>query len=184
VSGEARREAIVQAIRNSQKPVSGGNLAKQMQVSRQVIVQDIALLRANGLRIESTNRGYVMREEKCVRRVFKVAHPDEAVEDELNLIVDYGGCVEDVFIAHKVYGVMRGILKVHSRLEVQNYMNEIRSGKSRLLKNVTSGFHYHTVTAESEEILDLIQEALKKKGFLAELQGYEPVKFGRQSDEA
>ena len=66
---------------------------------------------------------------------------------------------------------------IKSRRDIQNYMDELGTGKSSLLKNVTSGYHYHTVDAESEEILDAIQEELQKKGFLAKLLDYEPVDF-------
>lgn len=92
--------------------------------------------------------------------------------------MDLGGTVEDVFVYHKVYGVLRAEMNIKSRMDIRNYMEEIRSGKSSLLKNVTSGYHYHTVRAERVEILDMIQEELQKKGLLAKLQDYEPVDFG------
>ena len=63
------------------------------------------------------------------------------------------------------------------RHTADSYMEEISTGKSSLLKNVTSGYHYHTIDAESEEILDAIQEELRQRGFLAKLQDYEPVDF-------
>ena len=85
--------------------------------------------------------------------------------------------MKDVFVYHKVYGVLRANMDIKSRRDVRNYLEEIRTGKSSLLKNVTSGYHYHTICAESEEVLDAIQEELKQKGFLAKLQDYEPVDF-------
>ena len=95
------------------------------------------------------------------------------------------GHVKDVFVYHKVYGVLRANMDIKSRRDVRNYLEEIRTGKSSLLKNVTSGYHYHTICAESEEVLDAIQEELKQKGFLAKLQDYEPVDFwGDNEDEA
>ena len=115
-------------------------------------------------------------------RVFKVQHEDDEVEKELTTIVDLGGTVEDVFVYHKVYGVLRAEMNIKSRMDIRNYMEEIRSGKSSLLKNVTSGYHYHTVRAERVEILDMIQEELQKKGLLAKLQDYEPVDFWGQNN--
>ena len=160
-------------------------LAKELDVSRQVIVQDIALLRANGAAIFSTNRGYLIQADKQYSRVLKVVHEDDEVEEELSTIVDAGGHVKDVFVYHKVYGVLRANMDIKSRRDVRNYLEEIRTGKSSLLKNVTSGYHYHTICAESEEVLDAIQEELKQKGFLAKLQDYEPVDFwGDNEDEA
>lgn len=177
MSGKERREQILKILRNSEKPVAGTEFAKQLDVSRQVIVQDMALIRANGVEIVSTNRGYVVQEGKSARRVFKVVHTDEQVEEELNLFVDHGGKVEEVFVFHKVYGVIRAVMNIKSRRDVKRYMEEISSGKSTNLKNLTSNYHYHTITAEDEQTLDLIQEELSKRGFLAKLQDYEPVDF-------
>ena len=180
MSGEERRGKIIQALKNSDKAVSATTLAKEFDVSRQVIVQDVALLRANWKNIFSTNRGYLIQEDEETTRVFKVQHEDDEVEKELTTIVDLGGTVEDVFVYHKVYGVLRAEMNIKSRMDIRNYMEEIRSGKSSLLKNVTSGYHYHTVRAERVEILDMIQEELQKKGLLAKLQDYEPVDFWGQ----
>ena len=167
MNGDERRKKIINILSSSKSPVAGVALAKELDVSRQVIVQDIALLRANGA------------------RVLKVVHEDDEVEEELSTIVDAGGHVKDVFVYHKVYGVIRANMDIKSRRDVRNYLEEIRTGKSSLLKNVTSGYHYHTICAESEEVLDAIQEELKQKGFLAKLQDYEPVDFwGDNEDEA
>lgn len=126
--------------------------------------------------------GYLIQEDEETTRVFKVQHEDDEVEKELTTIVDLGGTVEDVFVYHKVYGVLRAEMNIKSRMDIRNYMEEIRSGKSSLLKNVTSGYHYHTVRAERVEILDMIQEELQKKGLLAKLQDYEPVDFWGQNN--
>ena len=177
LSGQERRERILKILKDSTEPVAGVELAKQLEVSRQVIVQDMALIRANGIDVMSTNRGYVIHETKEVSRVFKVIHTDEQVEEELNLFVDLGGKVEDVFVYHKVYGVIKAAMNIKSRRDVRNYMEGISSGKSTNLKNLTSNYHYHTISAEDEQTLDLIQEELMKKGFWAKLQDYEPVDF-------
>lgn len=178
MNGEERRAKIIELLKQSIPPLSGTYLAKQVGVSRQVIVQDIALLRANAHTIVSTNQGYLLVETQAPAcRVFKVIHTDEEVEEELSLVVDCGGRVEDVFVSHKIYNIVRAPMNIHSRLDVKRFMDNLTSGKSSLLKNVTSGYHYHTVTAESEEILDYIHDALKERGFLAPLQDYEPVEF-------
>lgn len=177
MGGQERREQILKILNNSDKPVAGTELARRLNVSRQVIVQDMALIRANGIDVLSTSRGYVINEEKVVKRVFKVIHTDEQVEEELNLYVDHGGKVEDVFVFHKVYGVIRANINIKSRRDVQKYMEEISTGKSTQLKNLTSDYHYHTIMADDEQILDVIQEELSRRGFLAKLQDYEPVDF-------
>lgn len=181
MSQEQRREQIIQIIKNSAGPVSGAQLAKRVKVSRQVVVQDIALIRANGVDIISTNRGYIIGDSGKVSRVFKVHHTEEQVEEELNLFVDYGGYVKDVFVYHKVYDVLKADMNLKSRADVRKYMSELASGKSSLLMNVTSGYHYHTILADDEETLDIIQEELWAKGFLAKLQEYEPVDFGKKN---
>ena len=177
MGGQERREQILKILKNRKEPVAGTELAKRLQVSRQIIVQDMALIRANGVEILSTNRGYMIQEEKTASRVFKVIHTDEQVEEELNLFVDHGGKVEDVFVFHKVYGVIKAGMNIKSRKDVRKYMEDISGGKSTQLKNLTSGYHYHTITAEDEQTLNQIQEELHQRGFLAKLQDYEPVDF-------
>ena len=118
MNGEERREKILKVLRESDTPVSGSRLAGMFSVSRQVIVQDIALIRASGKDIVSMARGYVLQEKHGVTRVFKVIHTDEQVRDELETIVDLGGTVEDVFIYHRVYGVIRGKLGLSSRRDI------------------------------------------------------------------
>ena len=177
MNGEERRKKLIDLLRYSDTPLSGTDLARQLGVSRQVIVQDIALLRATVDNIVSTNRGYVLTETQSTSRVFKVIHTDEEVEEELSLMVDCGGRIEDVFVSHKIYNVIKAPMNIRSRLDIRRFMDNLASGKSSLLKNVTSGYHYHTVTAENEDILDYIHEALKKRGFLAPLQDFEPIDF-------
>ena len=173
-----RRKQIIQLLSKSDTPLSGKKLAETLGVSRQVIVQDMALLRAEGNEILSTTFGYVLEQPTDhATRVFKVHHTNEQVEDELTLIVDFGGHVTDVFVSHKTYGTLSAKMNIRSRRDIENFMNDLATSKSSLLMNVTSGYHYHTVSAPSEEVLDLIQEKLAEKGFLAQLQDYEPVDF-------
>lgn len=177
MDGKERRARIISLLEHSGTVLSGACLAETLQVSRQVIVQDIALLRANGREIVATNRGYLLLEKPEVSRVFKVQHSDEQVEEELSLIVNYGGAVRDVFVYHKVYGTVRADMNIRSGQDIRKFMADIAAGTSSLLKNITAGYHYHTVTAASDAILDVIQEKLGEKGFLARLQDYEPVDF-------
>ena len=168
MTGSDRRQEILKNIKESDRPVSGSKLAKDYDVSRQVIVQDIALLRASGYDIISTNRGYVLEGQTCAERVFKVRHTDERLETELCTIVDLGGQVKNVMVNHKVYGHIEAELGITSRRKVKEFLADIESGKSTPLKNITSDYHYHTVTADSEETLGMIEEELRKLGFLVE----------------
>ncbi len=177
MKGNERRENIIATLKKSNEPVSGKVLAGMYGVSRQVIVQDIALLRAQNHEITSTTTGYVLTQIPKITRVFKVIHTDDQVADELNLIVDYGCMVEDVFVYHKIYGTIRAEMNIKSRKDVEEFMESLAAGKSSLLKNVTSSYHYHTIAAPSEIILDMVQKALDEKGYLAPLQDYEPIDF-------
>lgn len=168
MTGSDRRKAIVDQIRNSQAPVPGKSLAAAYEVSRQVIVQDIALIRAAGHDIISTNRGYIINEPAVQSRVFKVKHTDEQLEEELNSIVDLGGTVRNVMVNHRVYGHLEAEINITSRRKVTLFMEDIKSGKSSPLKNITSDYHYHTVEADSAETLGMIEDMLREKGFLVE----------------
>ena len=164
MSGKERREEILQRITNSKTPVSGAALAKSCEVSRQVIVQDIALIRAAGYDVIATNRGYICSSPVRETRVFAVNHTDEQMQDELNTIVDFGGVVLDVIVRHEVYGELRAELNISSRNKVALFMEEI-SRENHAAGNIPSE-HFHTISADSAQTLDLIEEELRKKDYL------------------
>ena len=166
MTGEERRKKIAEMLGGT--PLSATKLADELGVSRQVIVQDIALLRAEGAQIIATNRGYIVAGRPRAERVFKACHTDEQTREELYLIVDVGGCVEDVFVWHKVYGRIAAPMGISSRREVDEFMRKLESGVSVPLKNITGDYHYHTVSADSEAALDEIGARLARGGFLAE----------------
>ena len=174
---EIRREEILKRLSCSCVPVSASSLAQEFGVSRQIIVKDIAQLRAEGSEISSLSKGYIIEKKTLPERVFKTIHSDEDVEKELNIIVDLGGTVKDVFVYHKFYNKVSAKMDIKSRLDVKKFIENITSGKSSLLKNITSGYHYHTVSADSAETLDIIETKLKESGFLARLQEYEPAEL-------
>lgn len=126
MSGEKRRENLLKILQESHKPVSGTKLAEKFQVSRQVVVQDIALLRASNHDIVSTHKGYVLKDKDHISRVFKVKHSEEKMLDELNLIVDCGGKVEDVFVYHKLYNVVRVPMNIKSRMDAKNTLSPLK----------------------------------------------------------
>lgn len=160
-------------LKMSGAPVPGQTLAEKFGVSRQIIVRDISILRESGLPVVSTNRGYFVENRERCRRTVKVRHTDEETGDELLTVVALGGTVVDVFVKHRVYGELRAPLNISTRLDVVRFLEDIRSGKSTPLKNITSGYHYHTVEAESDAVLEEIVAALQKKKYLAERLYYE-----------
>lgn len=167
MKAEKRRKEIIAFLMAEQKPVSGSTLAKLFGVSRQIIVQDISVLKASGYKILSTHNGYIVYDTPLKERVFKVQHTTEQTEDELTCIVDLGGTVADVFVWHKAYGRVVAKLGIVSRMHVKQFIDSVRSGKSTELMNITGGYHYHTVRAESEQVLDQIEKALRERGYLA-----------------
>ncbi len=162
-----RRKEIAAVLLSAEGPVSGSMLAERFGVSRQIIVQDISLLKASGYVILSTHHGYIVQSSPLKERVFKLKHTTDETEDELNTIVDLGGTVVDVFVWHKVYGKVEAKMNIFSRLHVKQFIEGVRSGKSTELMNITGGYHYHTVSADSEEILDKIEKSLENKGYIA-----------------
>jgi hypothetical protein len=175
LGGAERRKEILNMLRQTSKPLSGTALGKATGVSRQVIVQDIALLRTEGHPIMATARGYFLQEPNQIVRLIKVHHTAEETEKELTTIVDLGGCVVDVMINHHVYGKMSAPLNIKNRRDVQRFMADLNTGRSTPLLNITSGYHFHHVSADQEDILDEIEEALKACHFLADLMPYEKL---------
>lgn len=169
MKAEERRREIANLLMAEGKAVSGSALAERFGVSRQIIVGDISILKASGYEILSTHSGYVISATPLCERVFKVKHTTEQTEDELNTIVDMGGTVVDVFVWHKVYGKVTAPLNIFSRMHVGQFIEAVRSGKSSELMNITGGYHYHTVRADTESILDRIGTALEEKGYTAPL---------------
>ena len=168
MEGDARRQELLRLISKSQKPISGTELAQTLHVSRQVIVQDVALLRASKYPIFATNRGYVLLQDDThhVTRVIRVNHNSHQIEEELNVIVDCGARVLDVTVEHEIYGIIRADLKVASRQEVKLFLKDLYENQTKPLTDLTNGIHSHTIEAKSEEILDLVEKTLKEKGFL------------------
>ena len=169
---DTRRQQILQLLESQPKPVSGNVLAKLFQVSRQVIVQDIALLRAENKNILSTNKGYVLfqlpKKDEISTRVFRVQHNKKDVADELRCIVDNGGHVLDVSVDHDLYGQISADLIINSRADIMEFVDKMKQSTNKPLKELTGSIHYHTVQADNEEILDRIEDKLKEKGYLYE----------------
>ena len=164
IEREEREKKILEILRNSETLVSGTYLAEFFDVSRQVIVQDIAILKAKNTDIISTNRGYRLL-SKGIKKVIKVKHDDSEIRNELNAIV---ASVEDVFVIHKTYGEIRVKLDIKSRRDVDLLVENINSKLSKPLKNLTDNCHYHTIIAENENIFKEVEDKLKELGILME----------------
>ncbi|MDO5292610.1 MAG: transcription repressor NadR [bacterium] len=168
MDGKERRDKIVELLGSSADAISGNQLAKILGVSRQVVVQDIALLRATNKNIISTTRGYMLYivEDLKATRSFLVRHTTEQIEDELCVIVDNGGKVLDVTVMHDIYGQIQADLIIKTRQEVYEFVEKVKTKRTVPLKELTDGIHVHTVEADSENVLDRIEDALRERGFL------------------
>ena len=162
-----RRKEIANYMMSLQKAISGTVLSEKFGVSRQIIVRDISALKDDGYEILSTHSGYIMKNSPLFERIFKVFHTSNQTENELTTIIDFGGTVADVFVWHKVYGKMTAPLNISSRHHINKFLEGVRTGKSSELMNVTGGYHYHTVRAETEDILDQIELALTNLNYIA-----------------
>ena len=165
MSAESRRQAIIEFLKTAGVPVSGSELSAQCSVSRQIIVQDIGLLRAAGYQILSTTRGYLLQSSPTCIRTMQVRHTDEQIADELNTIVDLGGTVLDVSVLHDIYGYLVAPLYASNRQQVQEFLESLHARKANPLKNLTADIHCHRIEADSEHTLNLIERALTDKGY-------------------
>lgn len=170
MTGEERRTQILQMLKDQTSPLSGAALADAFHVSRQVIVQDIALMRAENHRILSTNRGYLYHRTDSAgllpKRVVSVRHTTEQVLEEFMTILELGGKILDVVVEHELYGQIRVDLMIESQQDAQEFYEKLMQSKDEPLKILTGDCHYHTIAAPSEKLLDLIEQALQKNGFL------------------
>ncbi|HKQ86092.1 MAG TPA: transcription repressor NadR [Candidatus Acidoferrales bacterium] len=167
-TGDDRRRRILAWVQRHRAPVRGSELARHFDVSRQCIVQDIAILRAAGCEILATPRGYRMPETSKLehREILACDHPPERTEEELNILVDHGVKVLDVIVEHPLYGELRGSLMIESRADVQDFLQQVRAKKASLLSSLTGGVHLHTVEAHRAEMVTRAKVRLRERGFL------------------
>lgn len=165
MNAQQRRQAILERIRAAQAPISATALAGEFCVSRQIVVGDVALLRAGGEDIQATPRGYVSGTESAgVTAVLACVHGAEDMGRELNVMVDHGCEVLDVVVEHPIYGQLTGQLHLRSRHDVEQFLRRARD--ARPLSHLTGGIHLHTVRCPDEETLQRVTDALYQEGFL------------------
>lgn len=166
---EERRQAILEYLRQSSRPVSAGFLAERFSVSRQAVVGDVALLRASGADISATPRGYVISQaaQGLIRQV-ACRHDAAGMEAELNAMVDQGCSVLDVIVEHPVYGQLTGSLQLSSRYDVSQFIARCAESDARPLSDLTGGVHLHTLSCPGEDAFRRAREALGALGVLWE----------------
>lgn len=167
MEGTKRRTAILSALANAEKPISASRFAKELGVSRQIIVGDVALLRASGEAIIATARGYLL-EQPADKMISKIAvqHNKAQTEEELLLIVENGGEVIDVIVEHPLYGELVGGLHLKTKSDVARFMKDYQKAQTSLLSELTNGIHLHTIAYETPEDLAKIKAVLLKHHIL------------------
>ena len=161
-----RRENIIRTLRQAADPVSAASLASALGVSRQIIVGDIALLRASGEKITSTPRGYVLYEGGTSVYTLACVHGVEDTEKELNIMVDNGCKVLTVSVEHPVYGLLTGELQLANRYDVRQFVEKLQSGEVRPLSALTGGVHLHTLSCPDNECFERTRSQLEREGLL------------------
>ncbi|RKD28755.1 transcription repressor NadR [Thermohalobacter berrensis] len=172
MDSKERRKAILETLKKSKSPIKGTDLADKFDVSRQVIVQDIAILRAGGTEILATPQGYMIigaEKNDKIRKTIVCKHCGyDEIEDELKTIIDMGGKLLDVIVEHPIYGEIKSPLMLNSRIEIEEFMKKIKKKDAQPLSSLTGGIHLHTVEVSSEEVFKKIEERLNQKGYLVD----------------
>lgn len=168
---EERRKSLLKRLKKSESAIIGSKLADDFGVSRQVIVQDIALLRARGEKIIATSQGYLYPEsdKDTIKATIACKHGEnDEVEEELMTIVNYGAKIIDVIVEHPIYGELKGMLMIKNPADVKEFVKNYKKSDASLLASLTDGVHLHTVEALNEQVIKKIKEELKVKGYLLE----------------
>lgn len=165
-----RRNKIVAALKKASIPISASVLAKKLSVSRQIIVGDIALIRATGIDITATPKGYILsleenQDERYIRKI-ACTHKADETRKELYAIVDNGGELIDVIVEHPVYGELKGQLNISSRHDADRFIQNISQSKANLLSELTQGVHLHTIACKDKFMFERIAQKLLSEGLL------------------
>lgn len=164
MKAEERRKIISQTL-TADQPISATALAGKFSVSRQIIVGDIALLRASGLDIVATPRGYKLGESSGLVRTVACVHTGiDELEKELLAMVDNGCTVMDVVVEHRLYGEITGQLSLSSRYDVQQFVEKVQNAST--LSSLTGGLHLHNLRCPSEEAYQRVCADLEALGIL------------------
>lgn len=168
MGSKERRSEILKLLFEETEPQKGTKLANDFGVTRQVIVKDIALLRAEGHSIIATPDGYLIRRnsDDKIRKIIAVNHEESEIYKELEIIIKYGGIVEDVIVEHPLYGEIKGMLMIKTLNDLIKFREKSNEIKAKPLSVLTGGIHNHTIWASSEEQMDEILNELKQNNFL------------------
>ncbi|HGM3509327.1 TPA: transcription repressor NadR [Clostridioides difficile] len=169
MNSDERRSRLIDILKESKCPIKGGSLAEMLNVSRQVIVQDIALIRAKGFEIIATPQGYIIYNQPYFTKKIKCKNHKNSKEiyEELKIIVDLGGIVKDVIVNHPTYGQITAELNIYSKMDIDNFMKKVETNEFKQLSVLTECSHIHTIEAIKEDTIEAIIKKLDDKGILS-----------------
>ena len=167
MKSDERRNSIIQTLSKCNSSISATSLANNFSVTRQIIVADIALLRASGYQIIADNKGYklITANNDLIKRI-AVQHSKDDVNNEFYAIVDNGGKVLDVIIEHPIYGKISVVLNITSRYEADEFVKKLNNTNSHPLSILTQGLHIHTIEVPNTESFERIKLKLNELGIL------------------
>lgn len=166
MTNSERKNWIIQELELTERPISATQFAQKLGVSRQLIVGDVAILRASGKNIIATPRGYLMQRQQTSHYSIACRHSSEQTLDELYTIVDNGCSVLDVIVDHQVYGQIVGELHIFSRKDADAFVASLKASKQAPLSSLTEQIHLHTLNCPSQEHYENLKKDLSKKGYL------------------
>jgi len=169
-TGEERRQFILDWLKKTTEPLTGQVIAEKTNVSRQIVVQDISLLKARNEPVMATSQGYVyLTEQRSTlpfKKIIACRHVPKDTERELLMMVDHGVTVRDVSVEHPIYGELTATLMIKNRRDVIDFIKRMDSTNAAYLSDLTEGVHLHTIEADTEEQLSSLCQELEQAGFL------------------
>lgn len=169
MNSNERREKLLYILKTSNKPIKGSDLANELEVTRQVVVKDIALLRASGIDILSTSNGYMIYNMK--NQEFKIKcknHVDsEELLLELQTIIDLGGKIKNVIVEHPIYGTIKADLNISSNRDLKMFIENSNKNEFKQLSTLSQDYHIHTIEVPNEKTIEDIKQELKEAYILA-----------------
>jgi len=166
---DKKRQQLLDLLLNASEPIKGQSLAEHLEVSRQAVVQYIAIIRASGVNVIATHTGYMIpklpENAEHIKTIYST-HEDEHIREELEIIVDMGGKIIDVIVEHPVYGEIICPINIKSRYEIDNFLDDLEKHNAKLLSVLTGGHHRHTIEVPSEKVYQLIVDKLREKNYI------------------
>lgn len=170
MDAKERRKKIIEILEKRKKPIKGTDLARELDVSRQVIVQDVAILRAKGENILASPQGYLnplaYGQDKITKTIACKHSNNDEIAEELQIILDHGGKILDVIVEHPVYGEIKSQLQIGSKYDLEEFLKNLKTTKAEPLAALTDGVHIHTIEVKDHETFNKIKKELLEKKYL------------------